>query len=209
MIIDTTPESIGHVLVIFRMIYFVSKVYCSNPSAGDNIVNIACLLKYQDTIQRNSSMFRIIRKADLALLALLCAVGILSMALSAHRLYAASSGDTVRITVAGKVYGEYSLREDQTIAISQNADGTVIDASEQDTDNTSDPDNRQYDEAPAMQNVIVIKDGSVHMEYASCRNQVCVNEGSISTGGRSIVCLPNRVVVEIVSRKGGYDAVSR
>ncbi len=46
-------------------------------------------------------------------------------------------------------------------------------------------------------NCIVIKDGIVYMDNASCKNQVCVNTGEISKKGESIVCLPNKVIVEI------------
>lgn len=46
-------------------------------------------------------------------------------------------------------------------------------------------------------NIIVIKDGVVYMGDATCKNQVCVNTGKISKKGESIVCLPNKVIVEI------------
>ena len=46
-------------------------------------------------------------------------------------------------------------------------------------------------------NRVVIKDGTVYVESASCKNQVCVNTGKISKKGESIVCLPNKVIVEI------------
>ncbi len=46
-------------------------------------------------------------------------------------------------------------------------------------------------------NRVVIKDGIVYVDSASCKNQVCVNTGKISKKGESIVCLPNRVIVEI------------
>lgn len=46
-------------------------------------------------------------------------------------------------------------------------------------------------------NTVVIKSGVVYMESASCKNQICVSTGEISKKGESIVCLPNKVVVEI------------
>lgn len=46
-------------------------------------------------------------------------------------------------------------------------------------------------------NTVVIKDGVVYMSDASCKNQICVNTGKISKKGESIVCLPNKVIVEI------------
>ena len=46
-------------------------------------------------------------------------------------------------------------------------------------------------------NTVIIEDGFVYMLNASCKNQVCVNTGKISKKGESIICLPNKVTVEI------------
>ncbi len=46
-------------------------------------------------------------------------------------------------------------------------------------------------------NTIVIKDGQIFVANATCKNQVCVNAGKISKKGESIICLPNKVIVEI------------
>lgn len=46
-------------------------------------------------------------------------------------------------------------------------------------------------------NVIEIKDGVVFVESANCKNQVCVKTGKICKKGESIICLPNKVIVEI------------
>lgn len=46
-------------------------------------------------------------------------------------------------------------------------------------------------------NVIVIKNGVVFIKNATCKNQICVKTGQISKKGESIVCLPNKVIVEI------------
>lgn len=46
-------------------------------------------------------------------------------------------------------------------------------------------------------NTVVIKDGEVYMSEASCKNQICVNTGKISKKGESIICLPNKTIVEI------------
>lgn len=46
-------------------------------------------------------------------------------------------------------------------------------------------------------NKIIIKDGVVFVEKASCKNQICVKHKKISKRGESIVCLPNKVTVEI------------
>lgn len=91
-----------------------------------------------------------------------------------------AGGTDVRITVNGDTYGIYSLMEDQTITIDE--DG--------------------------HKNVIIIEDGTVRMESSTCRNQICVEHGRISLTGDSIVCLPNRVVVEIEGKGGEADVIS-
>ena len=46
-------------------------------------------------------------------------------------------------------------------------------------------------------NVCEIKDGEVNMIQAGCPDQLCIHQGPIHIQGETIVCLPNRVVVEI------------
>lgn len=48
-------------------------------------------------------------------------------------------------------------------------------------------------------NVIEIKDGKVIMKSADCPDKLCVKQGTISKNGQSIICLPNKTVVRIVS----------
>lgn len=52
-------------------------------------------------------------------------------------------------------------------------------------------------------NRLIIEDGQVDMVEADCPDQICVEHISISKNKETIVCLPNKVVVEIV---GGEDA---
>lgn len=46
-------------------------------------------------------------------------------------------------------------------------------------------------------NTVVIENGEVYINSATCDNQICVKHQKISEKGERIVCLPNRVVVEI------------
>lgn len=48
-------------------------------------------------------------------------------------------------------------------------------------------------------NICRIQDGKVRMTDADCPDQICVHTAEISVDGGSIVCLPNRVVLEIVA----------
>ena len=90
------------------------------------------------------------------------------------------AGQKAVVTVDGRLYGTYSLSQNQTIEIKQNN----------------------------HINKITIKDGAVQMSYSDCHNQVCVNDGKVSQTNESIVCLPNKVMVEIVGGEVELDAVS-
>ncbi len=46
-------------------------------------------------------------------------------------------------------------------------------------------------------NTIVIEKGCVNVRSADCKNQICVKHKKIERAGESIICLPNRVIVEI------------
>ena len=104
--------------------------------------------------------------------------------MSVLSLTAGTGGDKVKISTDGQVYGVYPLNEDCEIDVTE--DGHT--------------------------NHITIKDGQVSMSYSTCLNQICVNTGAISETKDAIVCLPNRVVVEIISSgegKGGdADVIS-
>ena len=127
-------------------------------------------------------MKKYIRKADIILFIVLVVIGLAS---TAFVLMSKSAGTTVYIESAGELYGKYSLFEDKEIKVE--LEGSKAGA----------------------WNTVVIKDGEVYVEKASCHNQVCVNSGRISQSGESIICLPNKLVVRIEGKGGGdYDAVS-
>lgn len=47
-------------------------------------------------------------------------------------------------------------------------------------------------------NLIEITDQKIRIKEASCRDQVCVRRGWIEQKGDTIVCLPHKMVIEIV-----------
>ncbi|MGN0398640.1 MAG: NusG domain II-containing protein [Blautia sp.] len=49
-------------------------------------------------------------------------------------------------------------------------------------------------------NVCRIKDHKVKMTEANCPDQLCIHQRTITREGGIIVCLPNRVVLEIISQ---------
>ena len=113
-------------------------------------------------------------------IALFFVILISGLVLSFVTLTMNTDGDKVIVTVDGKDYGIYSLFENQTIEVKQKT----------------------------CTNYITIKDGKVSMESSTCKNQVCVNTGAISQTKDSIVCLPNKVMVEIRSKGGSVDVIT-
>ncbi len=58
-------------------------------------------------------------------------------------------------------------------------------------------------------NILQIQGGVVDMTDADCPDRLCVNQRPISSDGESIICLPNQVVVQIVSQdESELDAVA-
>ncbi len=62
---------------------------------------------------------------------------------------------------------------------------------------------------PLGDTIVVIEDGKAWIEYSPCREKICMKMGKISRVGQQVVCVPNRVLVEIEGRNGDIDAVSR
>lgn len=59
-------------------------------------------------------------------------------------------------------------------------------------------------------NICIIQNGEVRMISADCPDQICVHSNSISQKGETIICMPNRVVLEITEGKiGGMDILAK
>ena len=93
---------------------------------------------------------------------------IISIAASAM-LLSRTVGDTVRVTVDGQLFGEYPLNEDKTVEI-KSGDGY---------------------------NILVIEDSKAQVSRASCPDGICAAHRPVGHNGESIICLPNKVVVEV------------
>lgn len=93
-----------------------------------------------------------------------------------------STDAKVVITRDGNVIGSYYLTEDRTISVSDNENGY---------------------------NLILISDGMVRVCDADCPDKLCVKQKNISKNGESIICLPHKLVVQIVSKEeSDLDAVT-
>lgn len=56
-------------------------------------------------------------------------------------------------------------------------------------------------------NTFEVKDHSVAMTTADCGDRTCINTGRISQTGESIVCLPHRLVLQIIPERSTDDAL--
>ena len=72
-------------------------------------------------------------------------------------------------------------------------------------------DTMEYQETFKWQghsNTIKIKNNTVSIIESDCKDKLCIKQGEISRQGESIICLPNRFVVEIKSAKDlGVDYI--
>lgn len=54
-------------------------------------------------------------------------------------------------------------------------------------------------------NKIVVHDGGISIVEADCSDGVCVNQGTAKKPGDMIVCLPHRVIIEVVGANNNTD----
>ena len=46
-------------------------------------------------------------------------------------------------------------------------------------------------------NTILVNNNEVNIVYADCKDELCVKQGSISKIGKTLICLPNKLIIEI------------
>ena len=80
-----------------------------------------------------------------------------------------AKAEVVVVKIDGETVSEYSLDEDCEVEI-KSGDGY---------------------------NILIIEDGKARVERASCPDGICSEHRPISRGGESIICLPNKVVIEV------------
>jgi len=107
---------------------------------------------------------------------LAAAILLIAAAVSVYLNFFVPTGDSVSVTLDGKLYGTYPLEKDAALRI-EKPDGSF--------------------------NTIIIKNGQVYIEEASCPDRICQKHAPISKDGEAIVCLPNRLVVSVSAKRGG------
>ena len=118
---------------------------------------------------------------DIKVLLILAGLGVVF--LGVYFLYPREQASLVMISVDGETVGTYDLNVNQTIPIFVKGQET---------------------------NVLEISRGQAFMKEADCPDHLCMKQGKISHKGETIVCLPNRVVIEVESNQGsGFDSVAQ
>ena len=59
----------------------------------------------------------------------------------------------------------------------------------------------------AYSNTVSVHDGKISVITSNCPGEDCVRCGAIRTSGRSIVCLPNKLEIRIVSESSDVDFI--
>ena len=99
-----------------------------------------------------------------------------------YYLFFHKDGAFIQITTNGKVYKTLPLNEDATIIINGYNNGS---------------------------NTLQIKDGYASVTNAECPDKLCQKQKKIHYNGESIVCLPNKVVISVISKEEpGLDGVA-
>lgn len=107
-----------------------------------------------------------VRNDVIFIVALLAVIAIAGACLYFFR----GEGDTVTVSIDGKVVATYPLDEDLVKDIHTEGDGL---------------------------NRLIIRDGKAWVEKASCPDGICAAHKPIHREGESIVCLPNKVVITV------------
>lgn len=111
-------------------------------------------------------------KRDLLLIAgILVLAGVLYLG---NRILNQKPAQMVEVTVNGAVVETLDLSKDADVVINGANGGT---------------------------NRLVISQGTVSIQEATCPDKVCIHQGKISRTGELIVCLPNQMIAKIVGEE--------
>lgn len=116
-------------------------------------------------------MKKTINKNDIFLIIVVLA---LALILSVVIDFSQGGGEYVTVEQAGKIIAELPIDKDASFEITNGS---------------------------KVCNTVRIKNKSVSVVSADCPDKICVKHRSISKNNESIICLPNKVVVSVVSEK--------
>ena len=106
---------------------------------------------------------------------------VVGLAMSYFLSFGQDTGSELIISCDGEKFGSYSLYEDREVVIER--DDHI--------------------------NKVTIKNGTVSMSFSDCHGQDCIHQGEITKSGEAIICLPNKVVLEIEGGEAEYDTLSK
>ena len=104
----------------------------------------------------------------------IAAILVIVATVAAVLFFLRGEGSTVQVEVDGTVIGTYPLSVDREVEIITGENGEEL-------------------------NLLVIKDGKATVTAATCPDGICAAHKPISREGESIVCLPHKVVITVVS----------
>ncbi|MFV0343977.1 MAG: NusG domain II-containing protein [Anaerocolumna sp.] len=110
-----------------------------------------------------------VKKNDIKLIAIILVLAVAGMI---FMFLTQKPGDKVIVIVDGEIYKEYSLNKDLSVDI-EGVNGGI--------------------------NHLVIEEGHADVTDADCPDKLCVNQKQIDKNGETIVCLPNKVIVKVIS----------
>ena len=58
---------------------------------------------------------------------------------------------------------------------------------------------------PGGKMVLAVEGGKIRVKQSDCHRQMCVHAGSVRFAGETIVCVPNKTVIEVAA--GGVPVV--
>lgn len=110
------------------------------------------------------------KKNDVILIVVLIAAALAVFGgISLYASISTEQGEAV-VYLEGEEQGRYSLKENATVKIQAQGENY---------------------------NILEIKDGKAEIKEASCPDKICVNHRPVDKRGESLVCLPNKITVEI------------
>ena len=101
---------------------------------------------------------------------IVCVSLTLAFLVLAFALFSKQNGNKIKVTVNGKEFATYSLKDNGEYVI----------------------------KTEHGENTLVINSNSAHFKNSNCYDKTCENMGEIKELGESIVCLPHRLVAEVV-----------
>lgn len=110
------------------------------------------------------------KKNDVILIAVLLAFALAAFGGVSIRSALTTNEPEAVVYLDGEEWGRYPLSKDTEVEIRQEGD--------------------HY-------NILQIREGKADITAASCPDRICVNHRPVNRQGESLVCLPNRVAVEV------------